>query len=251
MEILELKFMHKNKYIRIKDVNIEKKNTWQNKITVTIDVDYAADHVFEYCLDILEESKKKATIFITHETKLLERIRKNPNWELGIHPNFLETNNTSLIKNNINKILLKMKSLIPEAVSMRSHGLVTAGRWLWDYENNGIKFLSNNMKFNSINAPYYELNGIIECPIFFGDNCQLYALKEKKIKPINISKIIKTKQNELRILNFHPIHIALNTENYFRYEKTKHVHRNWKQVKDARYNGPEGAEMWFRKSLEL
>ena len=177
-------------------------------------------------------------------------MRNNKNWEIGIHPNFFNIKKNAKIK-NIKKTLLQIKSIVPEAVSLRNHGLITAGRWLSDYEDIGINFTSNNMRWKSFNTPYYEINGITECPIYFADNCLLFAFKFKKVKPINISDLLVINQNELRVFNFHPIHIALNTENYFRYENTKHNHNNWKHIKDLRYIGSKGSETWFRKSLNI
>ena len=101
-------------------------------------------------MDLLEESGKAATIFVTHDTPVLSRIRENPLWEIGLHPNFILPAKASVgLDEHVEGVLSEMKSWAPEAVSLRSHGLVTANRWLCKYESQGIKNLSMSMRFNT------------------------------------------------------------------------------------------------------
>jgi len=72
----------------IKIIYIENILSWQGKIFLTFDLDWCSDEVLCYTLEIIEKYDIKATFFITHYTPLLEKIRKNSNIELGIHPNF-------------------------------------------------------------------------------------------------------------------------------------------------------------------
>lgn len=71
----------------IGEIDLENPGSYQ-KIFLTFDIDWASDEVLEYCIDIVEKANIKATWFVTHETPLLGRLRANPNFELGIHPNF-------------------------------------------------------------------------------------------------------------------------------------------------------------------
>jgi len=57
-------------------------------IYLTFDLDWACDCVIEDTLLLLEHENVPATIFVTHDTPLLKRMRENPNIELGVHPNF-------------------------------------------------------------------------------------------------------------------------------------------------------------------
>ena len=72
----------------IKDINIKDSKSWENKIFLTFDLDWCSDEVLEYTLNLLEQFNVKAIFFITHYTKLLDRMKKNESFELGIHPNF-------------------------------------------------------------------------------------------------------------------------------------------------------------------
>lgn len=58
-------------------------------IYLTMDTDWAGDDVLSDSLTLIDELQVPVTIFITHETKLLETMRDHPLIRLGIHPNFL------------------------------------------------------------------------------------------------------------------------------------------------------------------
>lgn len=68
----------------IKNIDVKNTFSWQNKIFLTFDIDWASDEVLSYTLDIIEKYDIKATFFVTHETKLLERMRNNPNIEFCV-----------------------------------------------------------------------------------------------------------------------------------------------------------------------
>ena len=59
--------------------------TWEGKIFLTFDIDWACDEVIEDSIVLVESVGAAATWFVTHETPLLERLRNNPAFELGIH----------------------------------------------------------------------------------------------------------------------------------------------------------------------
>ncbi len=61
---------------------------WSDTVFLTFDVDWACDEVFADTIDLVEQADVCATWFITHGTPLLERLRENPKFGLGIHPNF-------------------------------------------------------------------------------------------------------------------------------------------------------------------
>ena len=74
---------------KISDINLEEKDSWKGKIFLTLDTDWACDEVLNYVIDIIEEYQNlKVTWFLTNKTKVLERLLKNEDFELGIHPNF-------------------------------------------------------------------------------------------------------------------------------------------------------------------
>jgi len=72
----------------IKNINLKGSSTWQNKIFITIDVDWAHDKVLSDTLDLIDSYDCHATIFATHSTTILSGLKTMGNFEIGIHPNF-------------------------------------------------------------------------------------------------------------------------------------------------------------------
>jgi peptidoglycan/xylan/chitin deacetylase (PgdA/CDA1 family) len=64
--------------------------TDENRVCVTLDVDWASDAMIDQTARILLEHEVPATWFITHASAAVDRLRDHPElFELGIHPNFL------------------------------------------------------------------------------------------------------------------------------------------------------------------
>lgn len=94
--------------------------------------------------DIIEKNNIKATFFVTHETKLLDRMRANPNIELGIHPNFnpLLSGDFRYGK-NIDEVVGYYKNIVPKTVSVRSHSLTQSGVIFPIFEKNNLTYECN------------------------------------------------------------------------------------------------------------
>jgi hypothetical protein len=73
---------------KLGDIRVDELSTWQDKLFLTLDIDWAHDEILAKTIDLLDRSGVQATWFVTHDTPLLERLCANPNYELGIHPNF-------------------------------------------------------------------------------------------------------------------------------------------------------------------
>ncbi len=72
----------------ISSIVVNEEHTWKDKIFLTFDIDWANDDVLNDTIDLIERSDIAATWFVTHDTPVLNRLRANPRFELGIHPNF-------------------------------------------------------------------------------------------------------------------------------------------------------------------
>ena len=95
---------------------------------LTIDVDWSPDCVIDYVANILIEREVKATWFVTHQSEAIERSHKHSTlFELGIHPNMLAG---STHGQNEDEVLAHLCEIVPNAVSMRTHGLYQSSRWL-------------------------------------------------------------------------------------------------------------------------
>ena len=54
----------------------------------------------------------------------------------------------------------------------------------------------------------------------------------------------------LNIFNFHPIHIFLNSEKLQRYENSRHIHHDPKELIKIRFNG-YGVRTFFKKLIDI
>jgi hypothetical protein len=51
-------------------------DAFSRKVFITMDIDWACDAVLTDTLDLIDELEIPVTIFVTHQTELLNRMRK-------------------------------------------------------------------------------------------------------------------------------------------------------------------------------
>lgn len=206
-------------------------------IFLTFDLDWARDDVIEATLDIIEKEDVKATIFVTHHTPLLQRMRKNKNIELGAHPNFIPLGNLGQEKLEYldwaKEKIIAYKNLIPEATSIRSHMLTQNSRLLdlmkqmgYIRESNLLLPLSSGMSL----LPFRHWNGLIRVPYFWEDDIYCTEMENKLYTEWNIYPFVYS--NNIKIFNFHPIHVFLNTEKLDRYERARPYFKDGDEIYD-------------------
>jgi hypothetical protein len=223
-----------DKFATISSILPEEPSTWEKTLFLTIDVDWAADTVLNETIAILEDAGVAATFFITHPTSTLERLRTNPKFELGIHPNFnplLE--GKSEAGTNAVDVISDLMNLVPEARSVRSHSMTQSSRILDLFEERGLTHDCNHfIPRNSgiVLRPYRHWNGMIRVPYCWEDDVAL--LYNDKL---DLSASYRSRS--LKVFDFHPIHISLNTTSIEQYEKTREVHRSKEQLNDYISNG--------------
>jgi hypothetical protein len=157
---------------------------------------------------------------VTHETDQNVELQNDPLFELGIHPNFLL--NSSHGKTS-NEVLDYCLGLVPNAMSSRSHSLATNEPVLQQMcEEYGIKndcslFLPDTPRVYPHEIVYSERQiKLTRWPHFFQDNMFMF----RHSKTWNL-KGTYFQKGGLKIYNFHPIHIALNSENFSNYNLLK------------------------------
>lgn len=188
--------------------------TWMDKIFLTFDIDWAHDQVLEDAIDLVEQAGVAATWFVTHETPLLKRLRANPEFELGLHPNFnflLQSDYRN--GSNVEEVVDRLLHIVPEAVSIRTHSLIVSSPLLAMFKKKGLTHDSSLFipaSSGLILKPFIDSLQMIRCPYVFGDYSSCME---------DVGK--KDSFNMLRIFNFHPIHVFLNTKSLNCYEKAR------------------------------
>ena len=213
----------------ISSVVPEASASWENSLFLTVDIDWACDDVLENTVNMLEAADVAATFFVTHDTPVLDRLRANPRFELGIHPNFnaLLAGDPAPGSKAID-IVERLLELMPQAKSVRSHSITQSTGLLDIFHRVGLTHDCNNFIPASSNItlkPYRLWNGLIKVPYFWEDDVDLlYRRKPDILALVEIEG--------LRVFNFHPIHIALNSTTMDAYETSRHVHRDWLRLRE-------------------
>jgi hypothetical protein len=190
-----------------------------NETVLTLDVDWAPDFMIDFAAQILLEHRVRATWFITHDSPALQRLRAQPDlFELGIHPNFL-TGSTH--GQTPEAVLRHCMSLVPEALSLRTHALYQSTPLL-------ARILASTPIRNeaSLYLPHapslfpfeYEWHGrtLLRIPHFWEDDFEM-----ARARPIwSLEPLLKIGSG-LKVFDFHPIHVYLNSCNFDPYEALK------------------------------
>lgn len=212
-------------------INPDNEESWKGKVFLTFDIDWAHDDILEDSLNLLQNTQVSATWFATHGTPLLANLQQNNRFEVGIHPNFNPLLDGSL---NISsyEVITNCMSIVPEAKSVRSHSLVQSERLIDQFKLCGLTHISNLfVPYGSgIQAkPFRVWDQMIMVPHSWQDNV---ALKMKMGFPRQADFF-----SGLQVLDFHPIHVYLNSENLDRYERTRPLHQNPKELIKHRFEG--------------
>jgi len=219
-------------FSKITEIDIEDQNSWQGKIFLTFDVDWANDNILLDTINFVENYGIKSTWFITHETPLLDRLRENPNCELGIHPNFnnlLDGINTN--GKNSEEVIDRLINIVPEARIVRSHSLAQSERIFDIFAERNLHYVCNTyIPYSSVQKikPWNLWSGLMIIPHFWQDNVTL------KMPTENLSNF---SLESLNVFNFHPIHIYLNSDKQDRYEQTRHLHQKPEELLKHRFEG--------------
>ncbi len=219
----------------IKTVVINDELSWQDKVFLEFDVDWAADFVILDTLKILREYNVQSTWFSTHRSPVLEELKTDADVELGIHPNFVPLlNGDTVFGRNAKEVVERILEIYPDAKSAKAHSLVDGSRILDIYANCGIThdntFFIDNPIMDYL-APWQLWNGIIRVPLLWEDDYSIVSYYQRSVEDL------LQNQKGLKVFGFHPIHIFLNTECLSRYEKSRPYFRDPNELSNFRYEG--------------
>lgn len=206
---------------------------------LTFDIDWAPDFVIDYVADVLVENRVKATWFVTHQSEAVERLREQTElFELGIHPNALPGSTHGKTEDEVLKHILE---IVPQAVSMRTHGLYQSSYWLWKASREyGVQIDVSLFLPRTAGLTPHKLswNGssIWRVPYFWEDDTEMF-----EDEPIWSVSDARLNLHGLKVFDFHPIHIALNTNRFEHYTHLKSIRSlsTWNEefVKSHAYQG--------------
>lgn len=206
-----------------------------DKIAITFDIDWAPDEVVESVTNVLEEHRVKATFFATHRSDFMRSL-DSAKYEIGIHPNFNKGS-------DYNRIVEDLKAIYPKAIGVRSHGLFQSTNILQLFLDNGLKYDVNTfIPFGEGLYPFTRLNKLVCIPFYWEDDVHFCNQTIFELSELQIHK------KGLKIYNFHPIHIFMNTESRRHYISFKPFYQQ-PDILISRRNKGKGIQTLFIELL--
>jgi hypothetical protein len=180
-----------------------------DEVMLTFDVDWAPDFVINFVAEELVSAGVAATWLITHESPAIASLREHPElFELGVHPNFLPG---STHGEDVPSVFHHCMELVPDATTMRTHSLVQSSEILIGaLERTTVRCdLSLLLHRTPGLRPtdfYWEGRRLVRIPTYWED----YDEFEMPEPDFSLSNLL-TDEPGLKLLNFHPIHVYLNS----------------------------------------
>jgi hypothetical protein len=189
-----------------------------NEFILTFDLDWAADAAIDEVAELLIARGMKATWFVTHAGEAVDRLRRRPDlFELGVHPNFLPGSTHGATPEAVLEEVLR---IVPEAVSFRPHSVVYSGRLLELIMTKTRLRIDSTFLLPGVEGirpfVYRQFGGeLTRVPFFWADDYEL----GQKLPDWNASRFFKVEG--LKVLDFHPTHVWLNSRSAAGYREMR------------------------------
>ena len=183
---------------------------WNNNpvFCFTSDIDWASETTIQYSHEILSEPEIKFTYFNTHPSKYLTELNNLKKIKLLVHPNFLPDSSHGA---DFGSVIEYCMNLVPDADGFRCHRYFEVNDIMDDLYKKKYKFSSNICTRCEIGIrPFFHRSGLLSIPIFLEDGGYLLMDPELDFKKL----IPALSLPGLKVINFHPAHIAFNTPNF-------------------------------------
>jgi hypothetical protein len=185
---------------------------------ITIDLDWAPDFAISFTSAILLKNHVRATWFITHDSPAVRNLMAHPDlFEVGIHPNFMPGSTQG---KTITNVLENMLKIVPDAKSARTHGLFQSSNIMREM---AVNFhIENDVSIFLWQTPYilptslaFNAVRLMRIPYFWAEEEEMAAPM-----PFSLENRFHNWPG-LRVYNFHPIHVFLNSGSIRNYQQLK------------------------------
>jgi ubiquinone/menaquinone biosynthesis C-methylase UbiE len=182
---------------------------------LTSDIDWASEACVEDLLHILDNFKVKPVLMATHESAVISRRAAEGRIELGLHPNFLPGSSHG---NSADEVVQHIFELFPAATTFRSHSFVDSSHITTHMVARGLRYDSNLCLYLQGNlVPLRHQSGLMRFPVFWEDDVHWTRRGSWCVDDV----IEQFLQPGLKVLNFHPVAVALNIPDATFYQANK------------------------------
>jgi hypothetical protein len=176
-------------------------------LCITLDVDWAVEEVLDSVVGTLREAGLPATFFATHSSKVLERA-EGDQFEIGLHPNFNDS------RGEFEEPIATLKRAYPDAVGGRSHSLFVSSNILELYIRHGLTYESNIFLLDQPGLmPVLRFEKLVSLPFNWSDDKHFELGRPFRSEAVGLGS------NGLKVINFHPIHVFMNTRDLAHYDE--------------------------------
>jgi hypothetical protein len=178
-------------------------------VCLTLDVDWASDEILADALALVDELGVPYTVFCTHSTPILEGLDP-ARVELAWHPNFLAGRDEA-------EVLDELAVAFPDAVGVRAHALYFHSRLVPLLLRRGIHYVAHDLRFAATGLhSETHWSGLVNVPGFWEDDVHS-MVHGGDFQPGTVDVV----GAGLKVFDFHPIHLRLNTDHMARYERAR------------------------------
>ncbi len=204
-------------------------------VILSSDIDWASEACIEDAFEFASRYGIKPSYFVTHESAVLRRLHEADRAELGLHPNFLPNSSHG---DSQEEVIEFVRRLVPSARGFRSHGFVDSTAITRQFKETGFVWDSNLCLYLQDGiVPLRHCSGLVRFPVFWADDVHW----THRPNDWGLEHVLKSFLSPgLKIIDVHPIHLALNTPDasfYADYRaQTKSL--TGEQILASRHTGP-------------
>lgn len=171
-------------------------------ISFSFDLDWAPAWATDWICEQLAGRGLRGTFFVTHDCPSLDRLRA-AGMELGVHPNYLPGSSHG---ETPDEVLDFVRALAPEARGVRAHALVRSTPLWTRYTELGMVYEASDLMDGLPGLrPLRAWNGLVRLPIYWEDDVHLMHGEPHTLDAMGLDA------PGMKILNFHPVLLALNS----------------------------------------
>jgi hypothetical protein len=191
---------------------------------ITLDTDWAAPSTLEHVLAEVIDPRLALTVFCTGRYACLEA---RPHTEVALHYNVEQL--------GFERAFNEIAAVLPGAKGARGHSLAFSERLRPLYRRHGTRYDSSFLQFEQQGIAAFPIaRGVWEFPVYFMDTFFLEYHEGDFGRAPTAEQLAGP---GLKVLDFHPIHLLLNTPSIDFYQSVKHLYHDTEALLRHRHQG--------------